>query len=198
MKPYTRHPGKVVLKVTAMVILMVTLLPLLAVTQTFNHQKLVDSLKLVADMPYICELADGCGDKIFWRVVQQKQAIIPLLINKLSDSTTTSAVVPNFGGQWTVGDIAYSALHEIIKDIPTFELLGVKFDQAGCGYCSYWVHLRKSRLNRIRFQAAVRSWYNKNKQNLIWVVSNDFTTCDCQRLHPNGGHFALKKWALPK
>ena len=195
MKPYTRHPGKAVLKGTAMIILSVTLFPLLADAQNTSHQKLVDSLKQVADMPYICESENspGCGDKIFWRVVQQKQAIIPLLIDKLSDVTTARAVVPNFGGQWTVGDIAYSALQEIIQGIPTFELLGVKFDQAGCGYCSYWNHLRKSRQNRIRFQSAVRSWYNKNKQNLIWVVSNDFTTCDCQGLHPNGGHFALKK-----
>lgn len=192
MKLFTHHSGKVSLKLIA-IILSVTQLPLLTAAQTTHHQKLVDRLKLVADMPYSCESADGCGDNIFWRVVQQKQAIIPLLINKLSDTTTTSAVVPNFGGQWTVGDIAYSALKEIIQDIPTFELLGVKFDQAGCGYCSYWDHLRKSRQNRIRFQAAVRSWYNNHKQNLIWVVSNDFTTCDCQGLHPNGGHFALKK-----
>jgi hypothetical protein len=175
--------------------LLFTLFPLVAIGQTTSHQKLVDSLKLVTDMPYICETENspGCGDKIFWRVVQQKQAIIPLLIDKLSDPTTTSAVVPNFGGQWTVGDIAYSALQEIIQGIPTFELLGVKFDQVGCGYCFYWDHLRKSRQNRIRFKAAVRSWYNRNKQNLIWVTSNDFITCDCRGQHPNGGHFAFKK-----
>ena len=105
----------------------------------------------------------------------------------------TSAYVPNLGGQYAVADVAYAALEEIIKDIPTFSLLGVKFDKKGCGYCAYWDHLRKNIRNRLKFQANVRKWYNKNKSNLVWVTSNVFLTCDCHGIHPNGGHFELKK-----
>jgi hypothetical protein len=145
------------------------ILPCLTFAQTDN-KKLVDSLKFVKDMPYICEDATGysvgCGDKIFWQTVRQKQDIVPLLIDLLSDTTQTEATVPNFGGQYTVGDIAYSALEEIIGDIPTFELLGVKFDKKGCGYCAYWRHLRKGLKNRKRFQANVRTWFEKNKFSL--------------------------------
>jgi len=158
-------------------------------------QKMADQLKHVSDMPYICEIRDavGCGDKTFWRVVQQKQNIVPVLIDMLADTTTTEATVPNFGGQWTVGDIAYAGLQEIIHGIPTFDLLGVKFDSEGCGFCAYWNHLRTDIRNRKKFQTSVRNWYAKNKANLVWVKSSEFETCDCGGNHPNGGHFEVKK-----
>ena len=142
-----------------------------------ENRKLVDSLKFIKEMPYICrdtvptDLSVFCVDKIFWRTVKQKKDIIPFLIDKLADTTQTEANVQNFGGQYSVADIAYTALGEIIKDIPTFELLGVKFDENGCGYCSYWNHLRLDIQNRIKFQSLVRSWYYKNESNLVWVTS---------------------------
>jgi ribosomal protein L28 len=150
--------------------------PCFTFAQTGN-KILVDSLKFVTDMPYICrdtvptKLSNGCGDKIFWRTVQQKQSIVNLLMDKLS---------------------AYTALQEIIKGIPTFELLGVKFDKNGCGYCSYWTHLQKNIKNRRKFQVNVQSWYENNKENLVWVTSSQILTCDCAGRHPNGGHFELK------
>lgn len=161
--------------------------------QTTNGN-LADSLRYVKDMPYICETGDGfgCGDRIFWRVVQQKEKVIPVLIDLLVDTTTTSATVPNFGGQWTVADIAFTGLQEIIKDIPTFDLLGVEFDNNGCGYCVYWNHLRRDIRNRRKFQAKMREWYDRNKVNLVWVRSNEFMSCDCRGEHPNGGHFELR------
>ncbi len=172
------------------------LFPCLTFAQPDNR-KLVDSLVFVKDMPYICEgsvlteLSAGCGDRIFWKTVMQKQAVIPFLLDKLIDTTQTEASVPNFGGQFTVADIAYAAIQEIIKGIPTFELLGVNFDQGGCGYCSYWNHLRNDIQNRKQFQTNVRSWYEKNKPKLVWVKSNRFLTCDCSGQHPNGGHFEI-------
>lgn len=178
--------------------IIIFLIPYLTFAQTDN-KKLVDSLKLVTDMPYICrdtvpsELSVGCGDKIFWRTVKQKQDIIPFLLDKLSDTTQTETSVPNFGGQYTVADVAYTALQEIIKDIPTFELLGVEFVENGCGYCSYWNHLRKNNKNREKFQINIRNWYETNKSNLVWVESNQILTCDCVGRHPNSGHFELKK-----
>lgn len=174
------------------------LIPCLTFAQTDN-KKLVDSLKFITNVPYICqdsipsEVSVGCGDKLFWQVVMQKQDIIPFLLDKLTDTTETLATVPNFGGQYTVADIAYAALTEIIKDIPTYDLLGVKFDKDGCGNCSYWTHLRKNIKNRRKFQSNVRKWYAENKSNLVWVTSSQFLTCDCAGRHPNGGHFELKR-----
>lgn len=146
-------------------------------------------------MPYICEtgIDKNCGDPIFWEIVKQKEMIIPDLIKKLDDTTTTEASVPNFGGFWTVADIAYAAMEEIIHRIPTFKLLNRKFDTGGCGYCEYWNYLRENYRNRDKFQTSLRIWYKNTKSKLAWVESNEFATCDCGGKHPNGGHFIVKQ-----
>lgn len=72
--------------------------------------------------------------------------------------------------------------------MPTFELVGTKFDQEGCGYCEYWIFLRKDYQNRLNFKLAVKNWYNKNKKDLVWISSND-----CSGQHSNKGHYKLKK-----
>lgn len=115
-----------------------------------------------------------------------------IISTKLDYTTLTTANLVLFGGNYTVADIAFSVLTEIIHDIPTFELLGVPFDKEGCGYCSYWQHLNKDFSNRQKFKVSVRNWYLKNKDNIVWVKSNNFATCDCSGRHPNGGHYKLK------
>lgn len=177
--------------------LSVLLLSVAFLSAAQTGRTLADSLRYVDDMPYICEdntkSEVGCGNAVFWRVVQQKQMVIPDLINMLTDTTQTAATVPNFGGQYAAGDVAYAALKEIIHGVPTFKLLGVKFDNNGCGYCAYWNHVRMDIRNRKKFQDKVRDWYDKNKTNLTWINSNDFSICDCASPHPNGGHFELKE-----
>jgi len=152
----------------------------------------VDSLRYVTEMPYICRY-ELCGDDLFWDVVRIRQGVIELLIDRLDDTTLTKANVMLFGGDYKVADIAYVALKEIIHDIPTFELLGVEFDKNGCGYCSYWNHLNEDLENRRRFKNAVKDWYFRHKDNLIWIPDNKYASCDCQAKHPNGGHYEIKK-----
>jgi hypothetical protein len=153
--------------------------------------KQIDSLKFVKEMLYICETGI-CGDKLYWEAVSIGRSNIELLIDKLDDTTSTTANVVLFGGNYTVADIAFDALTEIIHNIPTFDLLGVPFDKDGCGYCSYWQHLNKDFANRQKFKETVKNWYHKNKDNLVWVESNNFATCDCNGKHPNDGHYELK------
>lgn len=131
----------------------------------------LDSLKFVKEMPYISETGI-CGDKLYWEAVLIGRYNIELIIDKLEDTTSTTANVVLFGGNYTVADIAHTALNQIIHNIPTFDLLGVPFDKDGCGYCSYWQHLNKSFSNRQKFKEAVKNWYIKNKDNLVWVENN--------------------------
>jgi hypothetical protein len=154
----------------------------------------VDELRNITDMPYICRDTidkDGCGQTIFWNVVKEKLEIIPYLIDKLDDTTKTCAYVPNTGGKWTVADIAFSAIQEIIVGIPTFDLLGVEFDKNGCGYCAYWFHLGDDIQNRFNFKIKVKDWYLINKNNLIWIKDDRIFTCECSFKHPNGGHYKV-------
>jgi hypothetical protein len=180
-------------------VLAILILPLFSLGQN-EYKNTADSLKFVTDMPYICRekgevitsMNPGCGDILFWNAVKMKKDGIAYLIEKLMDSTTTDAIVPNFGYFYSVADIAYVALQEIVHGIPTFKLLGVKFDEEGCGYCSYWSHLNENYKNRINFKNAVTKWINQNESNFVWVANNQFQTCDCNWNHPNKGHFELK------
>ena len=161
----------------------------------------IDSLQFIDDMPYICRgnvennsnLNVGCGDKTFWNIVKQKEKAIPFLLNKLNETTMTKAIVPNFGYNYRVADIAYTALSEIVHGIPTFKLLGIEFDKEGCGYCAYWENLNENYQHRIDFRLATQNWYKSNKNKLVWVVSDSFSSCDCSNSHPNHGHYELKE-----
>ncbi|MBL7901490.1 MAG: hypothetical protein JNK73_05795 [Bacteroidia bacterium] len=165
-------------------------------------QKLVDSIKFVSDVPYICRSQTleqirqspvptiGCGDILFWRLVQQRQVIIPQLIEKLTDTTQTDISVPYVGGQYSVADIAYSVLEEIIKDIPTFKLLGVNPKKYSSPSYAFWTTVRS---RRREFKSAVTKWYKDNKDNLMWVDSDETLSGDSALRHPSGGHFVVKR-----
>jgi len=150
-----------------------------------DYKKLTDSLIYVEKLPYLQE----CSDPIFWRTVSKGLDIVPSLIDKMTDTREAEANVRFYSGKYTVADVAFVAIQEIIGDIPMFELLGVEFDKT-CGYCSYWWHVRESKKNRKRFQQAVRKWYNENKDALVWVESSQSVTGDCFR--PGGGHYEVK------
>ncbi|WP_445749328.1 hypothetical protein [Polaribacter sp.] len=175
------------------VLLTLSILPISSFSQNEIKEK-IDSLLYVEKMPYICEEGfTKCGDELFWNTVKLKEKAIPFLIEKLNDSTKTKAEVVLFGKNYSVADIAYVALEEIIHGIPTFELLGTEFDQDDCGYCEYWNFLRKDYQNRLNFKVAVKNWYNKNKSKLVWISNNEFSSCDCRGKHPNEGHYEINK-----
>ena len=168
------------------------ILPILTNGQETNKD-LIENLASITDIPYIGKYGElGCGDVIFWELVEKKLEIVPLLIEKVNDTTKVNVYVPNFGGKYTVGDAAYVVISEIIKGIPTFELLDIEFDNEGCGYCAYWFHLRSSVENRNKFQKALSNWYKKNKNRLIWVEDNHILTGDCGGVHPNKGHYKVE------
>lgn len=159
-----------------------------------NQQK-VDELKNVEKMPYIPELS---GDSLYWVIVMEKLSIVPYLIEKLNDTTTTKATVPNFGGNFTVADIAYKAISEIIRDIPTMSFV-VKSDSSAGGYWYYWDYVRESYVNRLTFQTKVKEWFEVNKSMLEWVENTHTyprTAPDWKfqsAKHPAGGHYITKQ-----
>ena len=164
---------------------------------TLNKNDLLNQIANIRDMPYICEETPGsgigCGDVIFWNIVRQNIDIVPMLIEKLTDTTPLKDVyVPNFGGLYAVADVADVAIGEIIHGIPTLKLMGVEFDQHGCGYCVYWNYLRADIHHREKFQAAMATWYAENASKLVWIESNAFESMDCPADHPAGGHYEVR------
>ncbi len=185
--PFSRHPGPCFWEATDPK----------QMTDTLEDR--VAKLAAVSDMPYICddfcEGGDGCGDASFWTVVRDGLDALPLLVDRLDDASPTTAALPNFGGEYAVGDVALDAISEIVRGIPTFDLVNVKFDDSeeGCGGCAWWNFVRASPANRQRVEKAVGKWLSEAKPRLQWQRSDEFGTLDCVRacVHPAGGHYAL-------
>ncbi|MCL5246628.1 hypothetical protein M4I21_12455 [Cellulophaga sp. 20_2_10] len=145
-----------------------------------------EQIKNITQLPYI----ENCNDVIFWSLVKQKENI-PELLKKLTDTTVLKGVyVPNFGGEYTVADAALVILREKIKGIPVLELIGQERSSA-CGYCSYWLFVRKSDKNRLLFQQNLKNWYSDTKTKLVWATSNSSLTGDC--ISPVKGHYIVKE-----
>ncbi len=155
---------------------------------------MVNNLKFIKEMPYIPELS---GDSLFWIVIKQKKEIIPFLIKKLDDTTKTTAIVPNFGGNYTVADIAYFAITKIIHNIPTNEFINNISSSHKNGNWLYWEYTRKNIKNRKKLKHKINIWYKLNKHNLIWVrYKRKFRSANDwkfeKNIHPLGGYYKLK------
>jgi hypothetical protein len=162
-----------------------------SVSQQLNKRDVYLQLREIVDMPYNPELS---GDKVFWEIVNKKLIAIDPLIELVSDTTSTKAPVPNFGGYYTVGDVAYHIITEIIRDIPTSYFVSKHNQKAD----SYWEYVRMDYPNRIALQKDLKAWFRKNKRNLVWVPDTvRYKTARNwpyqSNQHPAGGYFQLKR-----
>jgi len=155
-----------------------------------------DNLKFIKAMPYNPQLS---GDSIYWVVIIEGLDIVPYLIEKLDDTTSTEAIVPNFGGQYAVADIAYEAISTIIHEIPIKEIIETSDSskQTG-GYWFYWNYVNESISNRIKLKEFVNDWYLNNQNSLIWVeYKRSFRSSSDwkfdKNIHPLGGYYYLKE-----
>jgi hypothetical protein len=193
------------MKISALILLMI---PIFSFAQSLEKD-FFKNLKNVKSIPIICRsdinklyFSDetkniietsvplpkpvGCGDKAFWSIVKLKDKAIPLLIENLNDTTTTSIAAPYKPYNYSIADLSLLILKEIIHDFPA--IASKNNDQE---------YLRRNYKARVRFKQQISIWYNNNINNLVWTKSEVFSTCDCQGPHPNGGHYVVKKKKLP-
>ena len=146
----------------------------------------------IKEMPYLPILS---GDSIYWEIVKCGINNVPNLIDMMNDTTETMASVPNFGGQYTVADIAYRCLEEIIRGtkFDTFIPDAAKNEEDN----TYFYYVRQSYNNRLAFQKEVRLWFQKNKRNLKWKEDKfEYRTSGNwqfpSKTHPAGGYYVIK------
>ena len=86
----------------------------------------------------------------YWAIVRQGQGIIPELIELLDDPTFTQQRVPLFGGHYAVGDVAMSAISNIVRGVPWLEFITRPDDPRieAIGFGVYWKYVRESPANR--------------------------------------------------
>jgi hypothetical protein len=137
--------------------------------QTDKIKLQVDSLKYLRGDPFEC-------NSLTWRIILNKKDAIQALIDKLDDTTITSAKVKCKKTNLTVGDIAYLTLKRILP-LPFFAVTGVQCDVIENG-CQLGVFEYIER-NRVKFKGQVQTYFDKKKNNLKWrqLDSNHLTPC---------------------
>lgn len=148
----------------------------------------IEILPLHADVMYSEIVPEGepvpeppkyCGDSLFWEAVAARDTIIPYLFDKLTDTTPTQVIVVYFG-HYTVADVSYEIMKQMINGLPDVEIMGVMKDN-GLGEQNKWNYLRKSIRNRNKFKRALHHWYQRHKSMLNWVSDDS----------PAGGHYEI-------
>jgi hypothetical protein len=137
--------------------------------QTDQLKSKVDSLKYLSVNPFHC-------NSVTWRIIANKKDAIQPLIDKLDDTTITSAKDKCKATNLTVGDIAYLTLEKILS-LPFFAVTGMQCDviENGCqlGIFEYIEN------NKVKFKGQVQAYYDKKKSTLKWrqLDSNHLTPC---------------------
>jgi hypothetical protein len=157
----------------------------------------VERLAQVTDMPYVCSDlcagGAGCGDATFWRVVRRGKRALHALQTRLDDRTPTKATIPNFGKKYTVADVAFLAMKEIVPELSGYDLMRIEVSEE-CGDCAWWRFVNGPKANRTNLKAAVEKWLTVHEQSLVWTKGSRIVGMDCLDRcdHPAGGHFELR------
>jgi hypothetical protein len=153
-----------------------------------KYEQVYEQLKAIEIAPF-----DEQGDSLYWEIVIGGLTNMPALIELLDNSDETGVMAP-FGQDYSIADLAYNIITDIIYDIPTLKLIE---DAGGClkdeSYYVYWNFLKGNDKNRKWFKETVKEWYAKNKDKLIWHKTdmnryNDFIEIQSFK-NPAGGYY---------
>lgn len=158
-----------------------------------QNKDIIQKLYLIEDIPYIPELS---GDSLYWVVVCEGLTVVPQLIKAIDNTDQTQILIPNWGGCYKIGDIAFSIICEIIHGLPLLDMFskGEKSSNAD-SLMTYHAFVERSK-NRKILQRQLKKWYKKNHLQLIWIndsqekrVADDWKFASKQ--HPAGGYFRV-------
>ncbi len=134
--------------------------------QTAKKAKVARKIAHITDVPYIPELS---GDSSYWNLVVQGKSIIPALISNLTNTTKTNISIPNWGGEYCFGDIAFSILEHIIYNIPVEDMIRENKRYPLSEDITYLSFVSFKKSNRRFLRKEMRKWYKENKDKLQWV-----------------------------
>jgi len=162
------------------------LLPKLIFGQTNNIQLKIDSLKYLNLEPFPC-------NSIYWRVISTGKDAIPILIDKLTDTTNTKISLICKSVNVKIGDISFDVLTQIFN-IPLYYVTKQQFDfidQYGCQHGVY----KYLDNNREKFKSQILDYYNKYKLELKFVKYDEGYKNECKIVNNIYGYYDID-WKL--
>lgn len=124
-------------------------------------------------------------DPRYLEIVSRGLGAMPELTALLEDDMPTSQVVPLFGGTWAVGDIAMSAISDIVRGIPWTMFVPEEARNVSerCGFCVYWDYVRACKQNRVNLMERFAEWYSQHAVELVWEANPRLLTKGCYVLN---------------
>jgi hypothetical protein len=139
--------------------------------QTRDLKAMVDSLK------YLRADKLDCTADIYWRIIGQEDKVIPFLIEKLSDTTSTNISFHCKSSKLNVAEVSYFALQQIAS-FPAHVITHIQFDVITDNCWSFFDYFFNNQ-NKAAYQKMVRDWYTKNhsKFKKKKLAKEDRTDC---------------------
>lgn len=143
-------------------------------------------------MPYNAQIAT---DRYYVRALEQKEKIVPDLIQRIDDKTIVPLEGTVVGSGYGVGDVCLHVLSALYKDFKPLNLLE-SIDFLDVGYRAY---MSGGEENRERFKKTVEGWFERNKDKFTWVVDTKLYRIaedefdNRKRRNPIGGYYIIKK-----
>lgn len=106
-----------------------------------------------------------CSAEAYWKIISKGKAMIPSLIEHLTDTTPTNIYHGCKNDKLNIGELSNFALEQII-DFPTYTVTEIQFDTVilkdGWHCWSFYDYLFKSNKNRKYYQDKVKAYYTNN------------------------------------
>jgi hypothetical protein len=102
-----------------------------------------------------------CSAEAYWKIIQQGEEAIPVLIECLTDNSPTAVYNACKKGKLTAGEVCYFALEEL-ADFPTAAITQHQFDLVINDCWSFYDYLFDGK-NKNDYQKKVRNFYNTNR-----------------------------------
>ncbi len=158
---------------------------LLLFSVTISYGQKVDIKAMIDSLQFSRADTFNCKAEIYWRIVSQGKEAIPLLIDKLTDTSLTNFRFHCKKTKLNVGEVAHFLLNEIAY-FPAFLVTKIQFDTFELDetgqLCWSFYNFLFINSNKPRYQKSVREWYDqeKAKYKAIKISNKDQTECQKQ------------------
>lgn len=132
-----------------------------------------------------------CSAEAYWKIIQQGEKVIPLLIECLSDSSPTAVYNACKNGKLTAGEVCYFALEEL-ADFPTTVITQQQFDLVVNDCWNFYDYLFDGK-NKNEYQKKVRNFYYANRTtHYKFKIFTLTELTECRRKYKIKGRFVWK------
>jgi hypothetical protein len=150
-------------------------------SQDIDLSKKISEIEKIKAVPFVIDsqMCNDCGDRRIWEIVRGGRKSIPMLLNKISDTTISQIVYHEFTDsiRLRVGDIAYIILEQI-SFIPTYKITDLEFDvMVHCGYQMGFFDYLGSYKSRLKFQKQLKNYFKTTKLKFDKNIDLYFRDC---------------------